>query len=314
MNDWKQKSEIKTVKSPPATCHLPPASSFTDLGGRDGGNSLKGALANGEETSPSVAPLLSATCHLPSEAEASVSHPLTEAAPRTPQLNQGVKEAGASVNVLRAPQIADVFTNPDSLDLAQPVAPPPPKETDEGQNGHNGLILSQTPTHPFSPSQSSSSWDFWTFAQSVPQQSYTAFSDYLCNSEGECGFRLGVYRLNSTDSTVRAALSDSEAQGWLGQLNQGTGNQRGAIDQYFSKTTQEQIFRQQLDGLSKQVATQIDPMTGQPFREMRQVQRIAQAYIGGTGSKIDGLIPVGLGGDSLLMQSRNLVNIYGSRS
>ena len=77
---------------------------------------------------------------------------------------------------------------------------------------------------------------------------------------------------------------------------------------------QQEIFETKLNAIASSVSKQIDPLTQKPFVEGRKIQRIAQAHLGGTGALIDGDIPVGLQGDSLLEASRNLVDIYRSRS
>ncbi len=158
------------------------------------------------------------------------------------------------------------------------------------------------------------SWSSWQFSQVLPANSYTATSNYLCHQD-ECGYSMGVFNLSSTDPFVMASVRKTNAgQTWLDQVNNGTTPTTAQINKFFPKTLQQEIFETKLDAIASSVEKQIDPLTQKPFVNGRKVQRIAQAHLGGIGALIDGDIPLGLQGDSLLEASRNLVDIYRSRS
>jgi hypothetical protein len=181
----------------------------------------------------------------------------------------------------------------------------------------NSTQINQTPIYTdinLNPINQDLSWSSWQFSQVFPEKSYTATSNYLCHQQ-QCGYSMGMFNLHSNDPFVMAAVGKTNAgEAWLNQVNNGATPTIAQINEFFPKTLQQEVFETKIDAIASNVEEQIDPLTQKPFVEGRKIQRIAQAHLGGTGSKIDADIQIGLQGDSLLEASRNLVSLYRSRS
>ncbi len=180
----------------------------------------------------------------------------------------------------------------------------------------NSTQINQSPIYTdinLNPVNQDISWSSWQFSQVLPANSYTAISDYLCHLD-QCGYSLGVFNLSSSDPFVVAAVGKTNAgQTWLNQVNNGATPTIAQINQFFPKTLQQDVFETKLDAIASTVLRQIDPLTQKTFIKQRKLQRIAQVYYGGEGAKFDADIPVGLGGETLLQASRNLVRVYRSK-
>ena len=118
---------------------------------------------------------------------------------------------------------------------------------------------------------------------------HMAIGVHTCADGGSnCGRAIGRYQTMSYHpSMVKEVSQVAGGKAWLQKLNQGHKPTEAEIMQYYPPTAQERTFQNAMGKLIRRAKQQRDPRTGSKFSGDRVIERAAQMWFGGSGSKID---------------------------
>jgi hypothetical protein len=131
--------------------------------------------------------------------------------------------------------------------------------------------------------------DALSAALSNIQGNYDSVGNYVCNSFDNCGRGFGAMQFMSYRPDVRSIITSKNGGAkFLARVDRGELVTGEEMMQYFSVRDQEVLLAKDATALLSFAASQIDPITGQPFTGERLIQRAAQMHFGGTAIPIDG--------------------------
>ncbi|MBD2364232.1 hypothetical protein H6G36_24135 [Anabaena minutissima FACHB-250] len=120
------------------------------------------------------------------------------------------------------------------------------------------------------------------------EKNYNLVGNYVCDSSGNCGRRLGAMQFMSYRPDVRKIISSkSGGAEFLTKLDAGKQVTGEDMMQYFSPAEQQALIEADITTLLNSASQQIDPKTGKLFTGERLIERAAQMNFAGVNIPVD---------------------------
>lgn len=133
--------------------------------------------------------------------------------------------------------------------------------------------------------------DAFSSALSDIEGNYDSVGAYVCDKAGNCGRGLGTKQFMSYRSDVRSQiLAKPGGKEFLSKIDSGAYIGGEEMMQYFPPSDQEALFEADVRTILNKASQQVDPSTGQPFSNLRLIERAAQIHFGGSNIPIDAVV------------------------